>query len=178
MQREYPEGVKAFPLTKVIGIENIVFGAPVLLDDFVFINALKGRGMIGSHVHIASFCSITGGGVFELANYCGLASGVRLITGSDDFVDGGFGNPTVPEQYRNTKRGIVRLERFSIIGANAVILPNVTVGEGTSVAAGSTVSKDLAPWGIYVGNRRVGDRDRVGILASYSRFKESQGFES
>ena len=173
-----PEGVQVFSFTKVIGVKNIEFGFPVLLDDFVFIDASSGRGRFGSHVHIASFSSITGGGDFVLENFCGLASGVRIVTGSDDFKGHGFGNPTVPDRFRNVKRGIVRLNRFSIIGANAVILPNVTVGEGASVAAGSTVSKDLEPWGIYVGNRRVGERNRDAILASHQLFMEGEANDS
>jgi acetyltransferase-like isoleucine patch superfamily enzyme len=178
MVSDFPEGVRVFPFTKVIGLKNIEFGSPVLMDDFVFIDASSGKGQIGSHVHIASFSSITGGGEFALDDFCGLASGVRIVTGSDDFKGNGFGNPTVPDRFRNVKRGIVSLNRFSIIGANTVILPGVTVGEGASVAAGSIVSKDLTPWGTYIGNRRVGERDREGVLASHSHFLEQRDFES
>lgn len=41
--------------------------------------------------------------------------------------------------------GRVLLQRGSIIGPQAVILPGVTVGEGAFVAAGSVVTKDVAP---------------------------------
>ncbi|MGP1561123.1 MAG: acyltransferase [Helicobacteraceae bacterium] len=37
------------------------------------------------------------------------------------------------------------------IGANAVILPGVTIGKSSIVGAGSVVTKDLAPFGIYAG---------------------------
>jgi acetyltransferase-like isoleucine patch superfamily enzyme len=38
------------------------------------------------------------------------------------------------------------------IGARAIILPGVTIGEGAVVAAGSVVTKDVAPYTIVGGN--------------------------
>lgn len=37
------------------------------------------------------------------------------------------------------------------IGANATILPGVTIGEGAMVAAGAVVTKDVPPWHLAVG---------------------------
>lgn len=42
--------------------------------------------------------------------------------------------------------GDVRIGSYCWIGARAVILPGVTVGEGSLVAAGAVVSKDVPPW--------------------------------
>lgn len=162
-------GVKTFEFTKIIGIDNIKFGTDVLIDDFVMIYA-KARMKIGSFVHIAAFSSITGGGECIMEDFTGLASGARIITGTDDFKDFGFGNPTVPEAYRNVKRGKVVVGRFSIIGANAVVLPNVTIGEGAMVAAGSVVTRDLEPWSVYAGNRKISTRNRDGVMENYRKF--------
>lgn len=38
------------------------------------------------------------------------------------------------------------------IGARAIILPGVTIGEGAVVAAGAVVTKDVAPWSVVGGN--------------------------
>ncbi len=38
------------------------------------------------------------------------------------------------------------------IGARAIILPGVTIGEGAVVAAGSVVTKDVEPWTVVGGN--------------------------
>ena len=45
------------------------------------------------------------------------------------------------------------------IGARAILLPGVTIGDGCIVAAGSVVSKDCEPNGLYVGSpaRRLKD---------------------
>lgn len=38
------------------------------------------------------------------------------------------------------------------IGARAIVLPGVTIGEGAVVAAGSVVTKDVEPWTVVGGN--------------------------
>ena len=38
------------------------------------------------------------------------------------------------------------------IGARAIILPGITIGEGAVVAAGSVVTKDVEPWNVVGGN--------------------------
>jgi galactoside O-acetyltransferase len=166
-------GVQTFEFTKIAGIENIEFGKNIIIDDFVFIYAKK-KIKIGNYVHIAAFSSITGGESLVMEDFSGLSSGVRVFTGSEDFLEWGFGNPTIEEKYRNVQRSSVYIGKFCVIGANSVILPGVKIGEGVSVGAGSVVSKDLDPWGVYVGNRRYRDRNREGILANYARFLAEQ----
>ncbi|RUR73469.1 LPS biosynthesis O-acetyl transferase [Chlorogloeopsis fritschii PCC 6912] len=162
-------GVTTFEYTKIIGLGNIDFGKNIIIDDFVFIYA-KTKIKIGNYVHIGSFTSITGGEKFTMEDFSGLSSGVRIFTASEDFQGCGFGNPTLDEKYRNTKRLPVHIGKFCLIGANSVILPGVTVGEGATVGAGSVVTKNLEPWGIYVGNRKIGDRDKLGVLENYNNF--------
>jgi galactoside O-acetyltransferase len=168
-------GVKTHPQTKIIGVENIDFGRPVIIDDFVLIYAGCRRLKIGNYVHIACHSSLTGGEEIVMEDFSGLSQGVRVLTGTDDFKFWGFGNPTVAEKYRNTTRAPIHIKRFAIVGANAVILPGVTLGEGAAVGAGSVVTKTLDPWGIYIGNRRIGDRDRDGVLSNYEQFLLDHG---
>ncbi len=47
--------------------------------------------------------------------------------------------------------GTVRILDYAWIGAGAIILPNVTVGEGAVVAAGSIVSRDIPAWTVAIG---------------------------
>jgi acetyltransferase-like isoleucine patch superfamily enzyme len=162
-------GVKTFEYTKIVGMEHIEFGHDVIIDDFVFIYATN-TITIGNYVHIASFTSITGGGVLRIADFANISSGVRIATGSDDFKDWGFGGPPMPEKYRNVVRGRIQIGKFCVIGANSVILPNVAIGEGVSIGAASVVTRDLEPWGIYIGNKRVGERNKAAILKNYEQF--------
>jgi galactoside O-acetyltransferase len=156
---------------RIGGRENITFGDPVLIDDFTLIVA-RDPITIGNHVHVACFASITGGAEVTVGDFSAVSQGARVLTGTDDFVGWGFGNSTVPEEFRNTTRAPVRIGRFCIVGANAVVLPGVTIGEGATIGAGSVVTRDLEPWGVHIGNRRIRERDREGVLAAHARFVE------
>ncbi len=46
----------------------------------------------------------------------------------------------------------VRVGDKSWLGFNAIVLKGVTVGEGSVVAAGSVVTKDVPPWSVVAGN--------------------------
>ena len=162
--------VKTFEYTKIIGIENIEFGKYVIIDDYVLIYA-KEQIKIGNYVHIASFTSISGGGEFVMEDFSAVSSGCRIVTATDDFKDSGFGNSTVAIEFRNIETAKIHIKKFAIIGGNSVILPGVTIGEGASVGAGSVVTKDLEPWGTYVGNKRIGWRNKEEVLKNYEKFK-------
>ena len=163
-------GVRTFEHTKIVGIENIAFGKNIIIDDFAFVYA-RGRIRIGNYVHIACFASITGGAELEIGDFSAISQGARVLTATDDFKGWGFGNSTVPEEYRNATRAPVSIGRFCIIGANSVVLPGVTIGEGATVGAGTVVTRNLAPWGVYLGNRRIRERDRNGVINNFARFK-------
>jgi len=168
----FPQGVTVYDSAKLIGIENMVFGTPVIIDDFSLIVARE-PVILGNYVHIACFSAITGGGRVELGDFSAVSQGAKLLTGTDDFIDVGFGNSTVPSEYRNAVRAPITIGRFCIVGANAVVLPGVTIGEGAVVGANSVVTRDLEPWGVYIGNRRHRERNREGVLRRYLDFKRS-----
>ncbi len=166
-------GVTTFEYTKIIGIENINFGKNIIIDDFTFIYAKK-RIVIGNCVHIACFASISGGEELHVGDYTAISQGCRILTATDDFKDWGFGNSTIDEEYRNIKRAPIHIGNFCIIGANSVILPGVSIGEGVTVGACSVVTRDLEPWGVYIGNKRVAERNKEGVLKNYSKFLKTK----
>lgn len=157
--------VRIFPGARIVGHEHIHLGSNVIIDDFAFIYATA-PVVIGSYVHIASFSSISGGGVVVLEDFSGLSSGVRIVSGSDDFAGGGLTNPAVPPEFRAVKRSFVWIGRHAIVGSNTVVLPGVRIGEGVAVSAGAVVAKDLEAWGIYAGSpaRRVRPRPSEKML--------------
>ena len=171
--QNFSAGVTVYDGAKLIGVENIQFGSPVLIDDFALIVA-RDPVVIGNFVHIACFSSITGGERVELGDYSAVSQGARLLTGTDDFIHGGFGNSTVPTEYRNARRAPISIGRFCIVGANAVVLPGVTIGEGAVVGANSVVTGDLDPWGVYIGNRRHRERDRDAVLEGVQRLESAR----
>lgn len=166
-------GVTTFEYTKVIGLENIEFGENIIIDDFTLIYAKK-KIIIGNYVHIACFSSISGGEELHIGDFSAISQGCRILTATDDFKDRGFGNSTIDEAFRNTKRAPIYIGNFCIIGANSVVLPGVTIGEGVSVGACSVVTRNLDPWGVYIGNKRIAERDKEGVLINYRNFLESK----
>ena len=164
-------GVKTFEYTKIVGLENITFGRNIIIDDFAFVYATT-RMAFGNYVHIACFSSVIGGAELTIGDFVAISQGARILTATDDFKEWGFGNSTVPLKYRNVTKKPIHIGRFCIVGANSVVLPGVTIGEGAMVGAGSVVTKDLAPWGVYVGNKRISERNRDAVLKNYQKFLE------
>jgi galactoside O-acetyltransferase len=143
--------VKISKASVVVGAGNISIGDNTRIDAFSILSASQGGIEIGRNVHVASFCSIQGSGGVILEDFAGLSHGVKLFSVSDDYSGTSLTNPTIPEKYLNKKSGLVLLEKHVIIGANAVILPDVKVGMGSAVGALSLVSRNLAPLGVYSG---------------------------
>ncbi|HLK12701.1 MAG TPA: acyltransferase [Candidatus Binatia bacterium] len=161
---------------RVLERDRITFGDHVIIDDFVFVGRHE-ELVIGNYVHIASHASITGGGRCVIADFAGISSGARILTGTDEFAGGGLTGPTVPDDLRVVRRGVVVIESHAVIGVNSVVLPGVTVGEGATVGANSVVTRDLAPWTIHAGApaRPLRERDRRSVLDAEERLYVMHG---
>jgi len=156
---------KIYPWAKIINPDAIEIGDWSQIDDFTFI--VGGRGtVIGKRVHIASFSSIIGGGKCILMDYSGLSVGSRLITGNE-FKGGAMTNPCIPDEFRFVDKSLICLEKHALLGTNAVVFPGITIQEGAMVAAGSIVTKDCEPWGVYMGApaKRIKERPRDRVLS-------------
>jgi len=136
----------------IIGLRNIALGENIRIDDHVVIAAQAGSLELGNHIHIAGGCYLGCAGGITLADFTGLSQGVRVYSGTDDYSGKSLTNPTVPHQYLKLKIAPVTLEKHVIIGSGSVILPGVTIGEGSCVGALSLVSKSLDGWGVYFGS--------------------------
>jgi galactoside O-acetyltransferase len=163
--RSVGEDVTIWPLAKVVSPATITIGDSVIVDDFVFL-AGGSDTRIGSFVHIAAHSLIAGGGELVLDDFAGLSGGVRVYTGNEDYLGGCLTNPAVPAPWRVPIRGRVVLGRHAIVGANAVILPGVELGEGCVVGANSLVARSCEPWTIYAGSpaKPIKQRPRQRIL--------------
>jgi acetyltransferase-like isoleucine patch superfamily enzyme len=152
--------VRVFYWALILKPEAIELGDYVRIDDYARVEG--GEGLrIGRYVHICSFASIYGGGEAQLGDYCGITQGARLITGTEQL--DAVMSAAAPEELRNPHRGRIILERHCFIGANAVVMPDITVGEGAVVGAGAVVTKDVLPWTVVTGvpARPVGRRERI-----------------
>ncbi|PJI09698.1 MULTISPECIES: acyltransferase [Clostridium] len=167
------KNVTIYGKSKITFPENVEIGNNVIIDDFVFISCKKGV-KIGNNVHIASFVSITGNEKFVMENFTALSTGTKVLTSTDDYSNSYLTNPTVPNEYKNVFSSRVVLEKFSIVGANSVILPGAVLSEGTFIGANSLVkSKTITDsYSLYVGSpiRKIKDMNRNKILELEKRY--------
>ncbi|WP_133629886.1 MULTISPECIES: acyltransferase [Gammaproteobacteria] len=112
---------------------------------------------IGSECNICAHTFIEND--VKMGNRVTLKSGVFLwdgITLEDDVFVGpcvAFSNDKHPrsKQYPDQFLRTI-IKKGASIGANATILPGITIGEGALVGAGAVVTKDVAPFTVVVGN--------------------------
>jgi galactoside O-acetyltransferase len=155
-------GAKIYEMAKIVRPEVVEIGEGTQIDDFVLING--GNGIrIGRYNHIASFVSVVGGGQLITGDYVGIAAGARIVTGTHHYGDGKRISPLIPEEEQCVIKGIVVLDRDVFVGTNAIIHPNVTIGEGAIIGSGGLVLGDVEPWTINVGVpvKVIGYRPRI-----------------
>jgi acetyltransferase-like isoleucine patch superfamily enzyme len=172
----FGDDVRIYGFVRILDPHKVSIGSHVIIDDFVMLQG--GTGVtLGDHVHIASFVSLTGGGSASIGNFCGIATGARVLTGTDLFDGSGLTGPTVPAEVRSVVRGTVTMGDHAVIGANAVVHPDVTIGEGAIVGSGGVVLGDLEPWTINVGApaRPIRERPRERILELMSELDRASG---
>jgi acetyltransferase-like isoleucine patch superfamily enzyme len=89
---------------------------------------------IGKNVFINFDCVFLDLGGISIEDNVLIAPKVSLLT---------EGHPIEPENRQSLTVAPIHLKKNAWIGANATILPGVTIGENAVVAAGSVVSKDV-----------------------------------
>ena len=153
-------------------------------------NALVESSRIGAGTRIWAFTHILPGAVIGAdCNICDhvfvendviigdrvtVKCGVQLWDGlrveDDAFIgpNATFANDTFPRSRKRPERFTPTLvQHGASIGANATILPGVTIGQGAMVGAGAVVTRDVPPYAIVVGNpaRITGYADAAGATS-------------
>lgn len=146
------------------GVSKMSIGNNVRIDDFCI---LSGNIILGNHIHISAYCAIYGSEGVEFEDYTGMSARGTIYSSMDDFSGEYLIGPIHPEETTHVTGGKVTVKRFSQIGANALIFPDLTIGEGCVVGACSMVRKDLEPWGIYYGIPVKRAKDRSKVLVKY-----------
>ena len=115
-----------------------------VIESFACINNAVGDVIIGDHTRIGLHNTIIG--PVEIGNHVNLAQGITVTALNHNFSDT---NKRIDEQGVSTNP--VTIEDDVWVGANAVILPGVTIGEHCVVAAGAVVTKDVPPHSLVAG---------------------------
>lgn len=127
---------------------KITIGNNVRIDDFCI---LSGNITLGSNIHISAFCALYGAEGIILEDYTGMSPRSIIFSAMDDFGGDYLIGPIHPEQFINVRGGVVKLEKFSQLGANTIVFPNVTIKKGAVTGAFSLVNQTLDEWTINTG---------------------------
>jgi len=130
------------------GVGKMSIGNNVRIDDFCL---MSGSITLGNNIHISAYVALYGSEGIEFENYTGISSRSTIYSAMDDFSGDYLVGPIHPEEKTHLVGGKVTVKAFTQIGANVLVFPNLTIGEGCVVGACSMVRKDLDPWGIYYG---------------------------
>ncbi|MCK4482417.1 N-acetyltransferase [Candidatus Bathyarchaeota archaeon] len=126
----------------IIG-ENVQFGEDVVVWNYVIIGD---NTKIDDGTHVGSFCDV--GKNVMIGKNCNVQAHVTISNGcrigNNVFIapNSSILNDRFPQSEPITPPII---EDDAIIGGCVVILPNTTIGKRSVVAAGSVVTKDVAP---------------------------------
>lgn len=140
--------------TAVVLYRGAVIEGKVLMADLCTVreNVTVGRGtIVGRGVTVENFCSVGRFCKLESESYLCAYSTLEdrvfvapgVVTSNDNFVG------RTQERFKHFKG--VTVKKGGRIGAGSVTLPGVVIGEDALVAAGSTVTKDVAPRTIVMG---------------------------
>ncbi|MCL1938263.1 MAG: acyltransferase [Candidatus Azobacteroides sp.] len=144
---------------------NIQLGIDVYIDPTTSINNVT----IGNHVKIAKYCSIFGSTHHPLEigdnSYIGMLSiingyAAKVVVGKNVSIaqrvnimaDSGPNASPLMQQYYPILTGNIIIGDHSWIGANAIIMPGVELGEFCVVAANSFVNKSFPSYSVIGGN--------------------------
>lgn len=120
----------------------------------LIVNA-RGVLVIGSDTYIGSHSNLRVDGVLEIGSGVLIAQFVTIASGQYDIHDN-----DAPAASLALRPGRTVIADGAWIGANAVVLPDVTVGRGAVVGAGAVVTRDVPALAIVAGNpaRIIGHR--------------------
>ena len=115
-----------------------------VIESFACINNAVGDVMIGNHTRIGLHNTIIG--PVEIGSHVNLAQGITVTA-----LNHNFDNTEKRIDEQGVSTNPVTIEDDVWVGANAVILPGVTIGNHCVVAAGAVVTKDVPPHSLVAG---------------------------
>ena len=115
-----------------------------VIESFCCINNAVGDVVIGDHTRIGLHNTVIG--PVTIGSHVNLAQGITVTALNHNFEDP---DKRIDEQGISTSA--VTIEDDVWIGANAVVLPGVTIGNHSVVAAGAVVTKDVPAHSLVAG---------------------------
>jgi len=106
---------------------------------------------VGSNVIINMNCPFVDNNIITIGDNVLIASNVQIYTATHSVM---LSERVTPERpaFCNTYALPVRICDGAWIGGGSILLPGVTIGEGSVVGAGSVVTRSIPPYCVAVGN--------------------------
>lgn len=159
--RKCGTGVRLYPLCKIAYPEVTELDDYCRIRDFVFIFA--GAGVrIGKYTDMQPHSIIWGGGETLIGERVSVGPGVVLLSAVYSHEKGFKTVDGLPEGSTKALYGKLIIRDDVYIGANCTLMPDITIGEGAVIGAGSFVNKDVEPWTIVAGSpaKKIGERQK------------------
>lgn len=140
----------------IAGMRRISIGNGCRIGRGSFLTAGNGRLALGDNVAISPLCNIgADNGEIEIGENAAIGPGTVIRAANHRFI-----TRELPIMGQGHEPGRVKIEEDVWIGANCVILPDVTIGRGAIVGAGAVVTRNVGPYAIVGGvpARQIGMR--------------------
>lgn len=145
--------VEDYAEVNCMAYNGIVAGDRVTIGKFAIIRPVNAYGSdigvglkIGNNSSIGPYAYIGCSGLIEIGNNVIMSPRVSIY--AENHLFEGLDKPIMKQ---GVKREFVKIEDDCWIAANTVILAGVTIGQGSVIAAGSVVTKDVPPYSVVAG---------------------------
>lgn len=134
------------------------------ISDTVFLNRPE-RVFVEDFVFVGHYTILDGTGGLTIGEGSGISAWVGIFTHSVHLSLRIYGRHyrEVPDaEKKGFRLAPVRIGKYVGVGAGAIILPGVTIGDGAAITAGTLVNRDVGPFEIVSGNpgKVIGDTRR------------------
>lgn len=126
---------------------EIRIGDDVKIGRYCTFRAGPGDIVINKETNFGAFNFIDAYGDFEIGRYSAIGPHSVIMTYNHLFEDA-----SIPIRFQDLELKKVKIGEGVWLGAHVVVLPGVTIGDGSVVGAGAVVTKDIPPYSVAVGN--------------------------
>lgn len=123
----------------------IVLGEACTLNRYAMLQSGRGRVVLGDRVEVNNHALLNGGGGLEVGDDSLIGPGVKIISYQHGIA------PDQPIRLQPNQDRPIRIGRDVWIGANAVVLAGVKIGDGAVIGAGAVVTRDVPAGEIWAG---------------------------
>lgn len=154
---KFGKGCRVAMSVRFKGAASARFGDHCAIRDHAVFPHCRGKMVFGENVSIGLFSVIDGSGGLTVGDDVRMGPNVIIYTHNHRFE-----STDVPLFRQGLDYAPVKIEDDVWLGARVTILPGVTIGRGSIIAAGAVVTKDVPPYAIMGGvpAKQIGSRKK------------------